>query len=135
MSQPSFRATPITPRVVLVVVIALMVALIVLVGLIQVFFPPVDPGQGIFEVRLVNDTVNEVVIQRHCAVEQPPCEFTNYRDIAPGASAFVATADGDQDQHYRVITPQGIVVGCLPLRFRTVQQGATVMLSRALAPC
>jgi hypothetical protein len=115
--------------------VAAIVLIVVVVLSLQAFVLPGDPGEGLFDVTLINDTSHEVIVQTHCSVDVPPCEYKDYRDIAPGTSASVATADGNQDQHYRVVTTSGNVVGCLPLKFPTVAQGATVLLSKALAPC
>lgn len=116
------------------VLAAVLVVGIALVGALDKFFPG-DPGEGLFDVRLVNDTAQEVIIQRPCTVDQPPCQYATYRDLLPGASAEVATSDRNEDQRYRVVTPSGALVGCLPLRFNTVEQGVIVDLSQALRSC
>jgi hypothetical protein len=115
-----------------VLTIVLMVALVLA---LKAFVRPGDPGERLFDIRLINDTSHEVIVQTPCTDDVPPCEYTNYRDIAPGTSASVVTADGNQDQKYRVVTTSGEAIGCLPLKFPTVESGATVWLSKALAPC
>jgi len=107
---------------------------VALVAALQTSYPG-DPGEGLFDVKLVNDTNEEIVVQRHCAVELPRCEYTTYRDILPAGSAWVATDNRNQDQGYRAVSTHGKVVGCLPLRFATVAQGATLKLTKALVPC
>src|SRR5260370_29744747 len=84
-----------------VLTIALMVALVLA---LRAFVRPGDPGEGLFDIRLINDTSHEVIIQTRCTDDVPPCEYRNYRDIAPGTSASVVTAAGNQDQKYRADT-------------------------------
>jgi hypothetical protein len=121
-------------RFAVLILAAVLVLGAALVGVLDKYFPG-DPGEGLFDVRLVNDTSQEVLVQRPCTVDQPPCQYATYRDLVPGAAADVATSDRNDDQHYRVVTPSGVLVGCLPLRFQTVQQGVTVELSQALRSC
>jgi hypothetical protein len=128
MTRAQIRVAALSAVVAILVIVALVLAL-------KAFVRPGDPGEGLFDIRLINDTSHEVIVQTPCTDDVPPCEYRNYRDIAPGMSASVATADGNQDQKYRVVTPSGDVIGCLPLKFPTVEQGATVLLSKALAPC
>src|ERR1700681_3536822 len=103
----------------LVGLVAVLVISVGLIAILEKYFPG-DPGEGLFDVRLVNDTSQEVIIQRPCTVDQPPCQYATYRDLTPGAVADVATSDRNEDQRYRVVTSSGELLGCLPLRFRTV---------------
>ena len=128
MTQAQIKVAALSAVVAIVLIVALVLAL-------NAFVRPGDPGEGLFDVRLINDTSHEVIVQARCTDDVPPCEYRNYRDIAPGTSASVATADGNQDQKYRVVTTSGQVIGCLPLKFPTVEPGATVLLSKALTPC
>jgi len=121
-------------RIILFSSVAAIVLGVALVAALETFYPG-DPGEGLFDVKLVNDTNEEIVIQRHCTVELRPCEFTTYRDILPAGSAWVATDNRNQDQGYRAVSTNGKVVGCLPLRFATMAQGATLKLTKALVPC
>jgi hypothetical protein len=128
MTRVQIKVAALSALVGIVVIVAVVLSL-------QAFVRPGDPGEGLFDVRLINDTSHEVIVQTPCTDDVPPCEYRNYRDIAPGTSASVATADGNQDQHYRVVTTSGEVIGCLTLKFPTVEPGAAVLLSKALAPC
>lgn len=128
------KATRSPHRLAVFSLIAALILAVALMAALERLFPG-DPGEGLFDVTLVNDSSREVIIQRLCTVDQPPCQYTTYRDLAPGTSTVVATSDGNQDQHYRVVTTDGQLVGCLPLKFQTVHEGAIVDLSQAMTNC
>jgi hypothetical protein len=93
------------------------------------------PGEGQFDVKLVNDTSGEVIIQTQCVVDVSACDYKTYRTIEPGASAPVRTSQFNEDQHYRVVDASGKVLGCLALRYRRVEEAATVKLAEQLGNC
>ena len=94
-----------------------------------------DPSAGLFEVSLVNDTSQMVIIQTPCSLEVPKCFYKTYRTLEPGESASVATSDGNVEQHYRVVSQAGNVIGCLPLKFAKVELGTRVKVSNAITTC
>jgi hypothetical protein len=108
------------------------VTLIVVLGLLS---KGPGPGEGLFDVQLTNDTSEQVVVQTRCLVDVPPCDYKTYRTLKPGASAPVRTSEANVDAHYRVVDSSGRVLGCLALRYRRVEEGATVKLSEELGNC
>jgi hypothetical protein len=97
------------------------------------------PGEGTFNVQLVNDTSEEVVLQGPCTTEVPKCDYRVFpgSDLNPGASVRLGTSiyHGDIVGPFRAVDTSGHVLGCVPLLFDRVQDGLTVKFSEQLVPC